>query len=117
MMGSVGKSLTALKAFGAKMEVTSKNIANGNSDEFKKSRVTLKENANGGVNVLVERVDSPGPETVSREDGQEVKRELSNVDLTEEMTEMVVAKNGYGANLKALETQDEMLGAALDIVG
>ena len=51
-------------------------------------------------------------------DGDEAtKRELSNVDLTEEMSEMITTKHGYTANLKAVETQDEMLGAALDIVG
>jgi flagellar hook protein FlgE len=51
------------------------------------------------------------------EDGQKTERELSNVDLTEEMTEMIVTQHGYTANLKSIETEDEMLGAALDIVG
>ncbi len=117
MVDSVGNSMAALKAFGTKMQTTSKNIANVNSEEFKKSRTILKEASTGGVTAHVEKVDSPGPEIASVEGGSKVKTELSNVDLTEEMTEMIVAKNGYSANLKALETEDEMLGAALDIVG
>ena len=117
MIGSIGSSVAALKAFGTKMDVTAKNIANVNSDEYKKSKVILEENSKGGVDSHVKTVDTPGPSIVSVENGQETKRELSNVDLTEEMTEMIVTQNGYNANLKTIETEDEMLGDALDIVG
>ncbi len=117
MVGSIGNNVAALKALGAKMEGTSKNIANANSDGYKKSRVLLKEDSNGGVSSRVETVDTPGASIVSVEDGQKKERELSNVDLTEEMTEMIVTKHAYTANLKSIETEDEMLGAALDIVG
>ena len=41
MVGSIGNNVAALKAFGTKMEVTAKNIANINSDEYKKSRAEL----------------------------------------------------------------------------
>lgn len=117
MVGSIGNNLTALKAFGNKMDITSKNIANVNSEEYKKSRAVLNEDGHGGVRVDVERIETPGP-SITTMDGDEVtKRELSNVDLTEEMTEMITTKHAYTANLKAVETQDEMLGAALDIVG
>jgi len=117
MVGSIGNNLAALNTFGTKMEVTSKNIANINSDEYKKSRAELKEDGNGGVKVDIERIEPPGP-SITTMDGDEVtKRELSNVDLTEEMSEMIATKHGYTANLKAVETQDEMMGAALDIVG
>ena len=117
MVGSIGNNLAALKAFGTKMDVTAKNIANSNTDEYKKSRAALKEDGNGRVKVDIERIDTPGP-SITTMDGDEVtKRELSNVDITEETSEMITAKHGYTANLKAVETQDEMLGDALDIVG
>ena len=117
MVDSIGNSVAALKAFGTKMEVTAKNVANANSDGFKKSRAALTEDAAGGVSTDVQRIETPGPSIVSVENGHETKRELSNVDLTEEMTEMIVTQHGYNANLKTIETEDEMLGAALDIVG
>jgi len=117
MVGSIGNSVAALKALGTKMDVTARNIANANSDGYKKSRAVLKEDPNGGVGSHVETLDTPGPSIVSVEDGQKTKKELSNVDLTEEMTEMIVTQHGYTANLQSIETEDEMLGAALDIVG
>jgi len=117
MVGSIGNSVAALKALGTKMDVTAKNIANANSDEYKKSRAILKEDSNGGVGAHVETIDTPGPSIVSIENGQKSERELSNVDLTEEMTEMIATQHSYTANLKSIETEDEMLGAALDIVG
>jgi len=117
MVGSIGSNLAALKAFGTKMDVTANNIANVNSEEFKKSRATLTEGANGSVQVDVERIDTPGPSIGTVEGDQATKKELSNVDLTEEISEMIITKHGYTANLKAVEAQNEMLGDALDILG
>ena len=77
----------------------------------------MSEDSNGSVRVGVERIESPGVSVSDAEkDGKKEKR-LSNVDLTEELSEMIITKHGYSANLKAVETQDEMLGATLDIIG
>ena len=38
--------------------------------------------------------------------------EGSNVDLTDEMSSLIVAQRAYGLSLKALQTTDEMLGLA-----
>jgi flagellar hook protein FlgE len=116
MVGSIGSNLAALKAFGTKMEVIAKNIANVNSEEFKKSRATLKEDPNGGVGVDVERINTPGPSITTTDGDQVTKKELSNVDLAEEMPEMIMTKHGYNANLKAVEAQNDMLGDGLDIL-
>ena len=117
MVSSLGINTAALKAFGTKMGVTAENIANVNSEEYKKSRAVLKAGPNGDVQVDIERIDTPGPSIVSVEGGQTTKKELSNVDLSEEISEMIIAKHGYGANLKAVKAQDELLGEALDILG
>ena len=117
MISSMGNNLSALKAFGTKMAVTAKNIANVNSQEYKKSRASLSEDSNGAVRVDVERIESPGVSVADVEKDGEKEKELSNVDLTEEISEMIITKHGYRANLKAVETQDEMLGATLDIIG
>ena len=118
MIFSVGNSLSALYAFGKKMGVIANNVANSASEGFKKSRAVLEEGPGGAVKVEINRVDSPG-DTVYEEngDGQLVGKELSNVDLTEEIPQTIIAQRGYEANLKMIETQDEMLGSLLDIKG
>jgi flagellar hook protein FlgE len=51
------------------------------------------------------------------ENDEVVEKETSNVDLTEEIPDLMMSKRAYQANLKVLETQDEMLGALLDTIG
>ena len=46
-----------------------------------------------------------------------VEKETSNVDLTEELPQMMVTKHAYNANMKVIQTQDEILGNTLNIVG
>jgi len=117
MVSSLESNTAAFKAFGTKMEVTANNIANVNSEEFKKSRALLKEDSNGNVQVDVDRVDTPGHAIISAEEGSVTEKELSNVDLSEEISEMILTKHGYEANLKAVKAQDDMVGTVLDILG
>jgi flagellar basal-body rod protein FlgC len=51
------------------------------------------------------------------ENGKTVEKETSNVDLAEEIPNLMVTKRAYQANLKTIETQDEMLGSLLDTIG
>ena len=117
MVGSIGSNLAALKAFGTKMDVTANNIANVNSEGFKKSSAKLTEGANGDIQVDVERINTPGPSITTTDGDQVTKKELSNVDLAEEMPEMIMTRHGYSANLEAVKAQDDMLGDILDILG
>jgi len=117
MIGSLGISMAALKAHGTKMQVTSRNIANINTEQFKKGRATLTQGSGGMVQARVDQIDTPGHTVLQVDGGSITEKELSNVDLTEEISNMIVTQNGYEANLKAIKTQDEMLGAAIDIVG
>lgn len=99
------------------MDVTANNVANVNTDDFKKSRTNMQEAANGGVTVSIQQIDTPGylKEIVTEDGIAEV--EASNVDLAEELPEMITTKAGYAANVKTVQTQDEMLGSLLDIIG
>ncbi|MBW1863067.1 MAG: hypothetical protein JRJ02_11945 [Deltaproteobacteria bacterium] len=117
MISSVNNGLSALRAFGEKMAVTSNNVANVNTEEFKKSRAILKEGSNGDVQVEIERVNTPGPTIVEINDGKMTEKELSNVDLAEEITQTMLAQRGYEANLTTIKTLDEMLGTLVDIIG
>jgi flagellar basal-body rod protein FlgC len=98
------------------MGVTADNIANVNTDEFKKSRVTMNEGANGGVEVEVNKINTPGHRYQELEGDQMVEKETSNVNLEEELPDMMVTQRTYEANLKVLQTQDKMLGTLLDIL-
>ncbi len=117
MINGIRTSLSALNAFEKKMEVTANNIANVNTDEFKKNVTYLSEGSHGGVEAKVDKVDPPGfpAEDMVEEDIIDV--ESSNVDLAEEFGETIITQNAYNANLKLVKTQDEILGQMLDILG
>lgn len=117
MISSVKSTLSALNAFEKKMEVIANNVANGETEEFKKSRATFVEGPENSVNVDVTQPEDPGPAVVQVRDGQIEKKEMSNVDLAEEIPQSMVTRRGYEANLATIRTQDEMLNSILDIVG
>ena len=117
MIQSVQASTTAIHAFQKKMDVTANNIANVNTDGFKKSRTNLMENPNGGVQARVQKIETPGVPKEAVKNGSVVEVSSSNVDLAEELTETIPSQAGYNANLKTLKVADEMLGSLLDIVG
>ena len=117
MVSSISSNLSSLNAHGKKLAVTSNNIANCNSDEFKKSRAILEEGLNNSVEVEISRVDTPGPIVTETVEGETRERELSNVDLAEELVQTIPAQRGYEANLVIIKTRDEMLGSVLDILG
>ncbi len=114
MIASVGNTLSALNAFQKKMEVTSNNIANVDTDGFKRSDAVLSENATGGVKVTLSKDESPGPIKMESYTGEET--EMSNVDLAEELTDTITTEKAYSANLKTFQTQDEMLGDLMNIL-
>ena len=115
MIYPAANTLSALAAFKKKLNVTANNVANLNTQGFKKSRVTFSEGKNGGVEAAVTSVDTPGkPQDTIRND-RITETESSNVDLATELTDMISAKAGYMSNLKPLKAQDDMIGTLLDI--
>jgi flagellar hook protein FlgE len=117
MVAAIQNNLSALNAFDRKMQVTANNIANVNTNEFKKSQALLTEGENGGVKVDIHKIDTPGIPIEQLEGDNWVETETSNVDLTEEFGESIISQNAYNANLKTVKTQDEMLGSLMDILG
>ena len=117
MIPSVNSTFSALQAYKTRLGVTADNIANVNTDEFKKSRASLQEGTNGDVQVDINRVYTPGHLYQELEGDQLVEREGSNVNLEEEVPEMMVTQRAYEANLKVLQTQDKMLGTLLNTIG
>ena len=117
MIPSVNNAISALQAYKSKLRVIANNIANVNTDEFKKSRATLKEGTNGEVQVNIHRVNTPGFPYKAFEGDQLAEKKSSNVNMEEEIPQMMVTQRTYEANLKVLQTQNKMLGSVLDIMG
>ena len=116
MVSTISSSLSALSAFGKKLGVTANNIANVNTDGFKKSRAILQEGPHGGVEVSIDRTDTPGYPIMEEGSGQVTERETSNVDLTEEIPQLMLARRAYQANITPIKVHDEMLGSLIDIL-
>jgi flagellar basal-body rod protein FlgC len=117
MISAVNSTVSALQAYQTQMQVTSNNVANVNTEGFKKSKATLKEGDNGDVQVDVNRVNTPGHRYQELEGDKMVEKETSNVDLAEEFPQMMVTQHAYEANMKVLQAQDKMMGTTLDILG
>jgi flagellar hook protein FlgE len=115
MPSAMGTALTALKAFDIKMDVNANNIANVNTNDFKKSRVDMQEATNGGVQVTISQIDSPGmlldpnPQTGA-------PQQSSNVTLEEEFVDQIVTQYSYTANTLTVKTADEMQKELMDII-
>lgn len=117
MISAYQSALSGLNAFATRLHSNSNNVANVNTDGFKKTRVVNASVDPQGVKTTVEKVDTPGALT-SRESstGQDVV-ELSNVDLAEELPAMTSNSHFYKANLQTIKTVDEMMGSLLDAKG
>ncbi len=111
MINGLDVSISGIKAMEKRMSTTANNLANTVSDGFKKDRVTLSENQNGGVDATVSKVDTPG--TIVEDQG--TTRELSNVDMAEELVSTIPTKAIYTANLKMIQAQDELMGMVVNI--
>ena len=114
MPQAINTSISALNALANKQAVTSNNIANAESVEFKKSTVVLEEGKSGTVTSRTQPVNTPGV-MINQPDG--TLQELSNVDLGQELASMIPTKNAYEANLKALQANQEMEDTTLDLIG
>ena len=115
MISAYNTAQSALQTFGTRLNSNSNNIANANTNEFKKTRVINTTVDPTGVKAQVEKVETPGA-TVYEETSKGYDQvELSNVDLGTEITDMNFNSTMYKANLKTIETVNEMTGELLNL--
>ncbi len=114
MIDGLHAAYSGVAAFGKKAEASSHNIANAQTDGFRKSRVILEEAKNGGVSAEVH--ETKAPEAVPVPVQSSAESEPSNTDLGEEMVELGLAQRLLEANVASLKTQDETVGTLLDIM-
>jgi flagellar basal body rod protein FlgG len=111
-INGISASLAALSTYGAQLANAAHNVANVNTDGYKKTVATVSEDDAGLPKVTLMKSSSPGP--MIQVDG--LSRETSNVNLAEELPQMMIAQRAYEANIRALKTQDDILKSALDIL-
>jgi flagellar hook protein FlgE len=114
MISAFQSALSGLHAFGTKVQSNSNNIANASTDGFKRTRVILESTQAHGVKAQVEKINNPSPKVFQEGAEGPYPVELSNVDLGRELPEMYLNSQMYKANLKTLQTVDNMLGHLLE---
>ncbi len=113
MISPTSSALAALGAASTKIANSAHNVANSNTDGYKKSRVILQTDATGGVTANVGKI--PAANQTPEAFGRHELPEHSNVDYGEEIVDQMNASNLYKANLKTFEAVDAMLESALDL--
>lgn len=115
MMSTIHAVFSGLGAYAKQIEVSANNVANINTDGFKKSHTELVSVETGGVLPVVRKDNSAGPMVLRDRGYGPTPVELSNVDLGEETVVQIIGQRGFEANLNVLKTADKMLGSILDI--
>lgn len=115
MITGIYTALSGLQAYSTRVANNANNIANVNTEGFKKDRVILSAQPPQGVRATVEEVNAPSPAVTEMTDqGSEMVKQ-SNVDLGEEIPDLVVNQHSYSANLKTIETTNQMMQSLLDL--
>lgn len=117
MIDIPGSNVSAVKALEKKLGVSSNNVANSQTEGFKKARADIKEGPDGNVEVEIRREKKSGPAAEKEENRELAPKGQSNVDSDEEVTRIFLIQGSYDANLKAVKNKDNMLGTIIDIVG
>ena len=115
MINGISTSLSGLTSLQKKNESIANNVANINTDGFKKTRVTLQEEVPQGVTTNTSMVDNPGPLALEQTPEGETLVEKSNVEVSEEIPQQLMTRRLFQANIKTIQVYDEMLGNLLDI--
>ena len=115
MISAYNTAQSALQTFGTRLNSNSNNIANANTNEFKRTRVVNATVDPTGVKAQVEKVEPPGAIVYEETSNGYDQVELSNVDLGTEITDMNLNSTMYKANLKTIETVNEMTGELLNL--
>jgi len=115
VLSGFASALSGIQAGGRILAVGAHNIANAQTENFKRTRAILEESSTGGVLVTLEKDNRPGPQLPTGDDPFTL-RQGSNVELEEELLHTLEATRLIEANLASLRTQDKVLGSLLDII-
>lgn len=97
MLGLPSIAQSGLQVSQARLGASAHNIANMQTDGFKRETVSAQAAPQGGVVVSISQAAQAG------------------ADLTQDVVEQMSAKNAFMANVQVLKTADKMLGSLLDV--
>ncbi len=115
MIAAYQTALTGLQAFGTRLQANGNNLANANTDGFKKTVITNTEQTPSGVKAQAHKISTPGTSVLQGSGAEMERKELSNVDMATEIVDMNLNSTMYKANLKTIETVNEMTGTLLHL--
>lgn len=114
---SLNTALSAITANSRFFRSTANNVANLETDGFRAEQARFDARAPAGTEFrgLMDDGAVLGASSVdgSEDTGSELTR--SNVDVTREITNLVIGSNAYTAAIRVAETADELLEATIDI--
>jgi flagellar basal-body rod protein FlgC len=116
MIAGIASALSAIQTGGKILSGGAHNIANAQTEGFKRTRVLPVESLSGGITVTLDKDVRSGPQFFSNVDPSRL-REGSNVDLGEEIISNLQAVNLIEANIVSFKIQNKALGSLLDITG
>ena len=115
MITSMASAISGIRSGGKIFSVGAHNIANAQTENFKRTRAILEESsAGGGVSVTLQADERPGLKFPSSETSFSL-REGSNVDPGKEIISNLQAVNLIEANMASIRIQEKVLGSLLDI--
>ncbi len=115
MISALQSALSGLQAFGTKFQSNSNNIANSLTEGYKRTQVNLSNMEPGGVKAEVTQSQNSGPLLYQETSFGLELIEQSNVDLGKEIPDMMLNTNFYKANLKTIQTDQDMFKSVLDL--
>ncbi len=108
-------SIAGINASFRKMDVAANNVANINTDNYKRRVAHVVQDKNGLPETKITIDNTPGLENPRKPGELEgPPREMSNVNYAEEAVSMIEAKIGVKANVKALQISGETFGSLVD---
>ena len=110
---SFNSSISGIRAATDMLSVSAHNIANSNTDGYKKQRVNLKGDQSGGVIAEITESTERGSLYKNRKG---VTVETSNVNYIEEVVTQIKARHLLSANAAVLKHTNEAHETIMDII-
>ena len=98
----ITNNVSSIRAHQTVLDNSANNVANVNTERFVPTESTINGGENGSVRTNLETATDNGST-------------MSQTDLTNEVTDQIVAERGVEANAEVIRTQDQMYGSLLDI--
>lgn len=116
MSDALNTALAAVKAFQIKLDVHAHNVANGETNNFKKNRAEMIEPDRVGVQVKISQVDSPGMD-LDCDYRTGMPQQSSNVLPEEEIAGQIVTRYCFSANILTIKTASAFQEEIFNIKG